>query len=331
MDKFDARQAALDLVTAFVNNNSVKAQELPALLSEVYSAIAGFDGKAVDPVAETSSEVLQDEPAPATDSPAVVDAASSDPKAAVSIEESLSDPNYIVSMITGEKLKTLARHLRRHGLDEQQYRERYQLAEDYPMVAPAYSEFRRNIAKKMSLGRIGRAKPVQEVVPSPIVGSAASTEPAAVKAKKVTKTSSKKTGSEKQATKRKPEHVAAKAGTPPSSASAPKAEPEQQGKDTIKKVETYNPASTPANVRAPSAAEPSVDIVDTVATVAAVKPAKRVRKVNSPTASPDSSAVPAPVKSRARPAASEILQKADDVASAAVKTRRSKLSPVFSD
>jgi hypothetical protein len=57
-----------------------------------------------------------------------------------------------------------------------------------------------------------------------------------------------------------------------------KAEPEQQGKDTIKKVETYNPASTPANVRAPSAAEPSVDIVDTVATVAAVKPAKRVRE-----------------------------------------------------
>lgn len=157
MDKFDARQATLDLVTAFVNNNSLKSQELPALLSEVYGAIAGFGGKAVEiMLSDKASTAPQDVSTIASVLEPVIESENANFKAAVTIEESLRDRNFIVSMITGEKMKTLARHLRRHGLDEQQYRERYNLPKDYPMVAPAYSELRRSVAKKMSLGRVGR-------------------------------------------------------------------------------------------------------------------------------------------------------------------------------
>jgi predicted transcriptional regulator len=168
MDKFDARQAALDLVTAFVNNNSLNAQELPSLLSDVYEAIARFGETKADvvPPAKRSDLPLEVLETP-TEPEAVVDNQSEAATARVSIEQSLRDPNYILSMITGEKLKTLTRHLRRHGLDAQQYRARYNLAEDYPMVAPAYSQFRRDVAKKMALGRVGRAQPVLAPASSP--------------------------------------------------------------------------------------------------------------------------------------------------------------------
>lgn len=157
MDRFDARKATIDLVTAFVNNNSLKAQELPALLSEVYSAVAGFDDMPVDAPVKVSKSVAQPEtPITAPAPEPVIENEKTNSTPAVSVKESLRDRNYIVSMITGEKMKTLARHLRRHGLDEHKYRERYNLPNDYPMVAPAYSELRRSVAKKMSLGRVGR-------------------------------------------------------------------------------------------------------------------------------------------------------------------------------
>ncbi|MCP5400465.1 MAG: MucR family transcriptional regulator [Sphingomonas sp.] len=168
MDSFDARRAALDLVTAFVNNNSLKAQELPALLSDVYAAIAGFEsGKADDDSSPDVGAVTAD--AAVAETETLPDASDEDvvPKAAVSIGESLQDPDYILSMITGEKLKTLKRHLRHHGLDEQQYRERYNLPDDYPMVAPAYSAFRRNVATKMGLGRAGKDVPPKATAPAP--------------------------------------------------------------------------------------------------------------------------------------------------------------------
>jgi predicted transcriptional regulator len=120
MDKFDARQATLDLVTAFVNNNSLKSQELPALLSEVYGAIAGFGGKAVEIIlSDKASTAPQEVSTIASALEPVIESENANFKAAVTIEESLRDRNFIVSMITGEKMKTLARHLRRHGLDEQ--------------------------------------------------------------------------------------------------------------------------------------------------------------------------------------------------------------------
>ncbi|KTE24098.1 MULTISPECIES: MucR family transcriptional regulator [unclassified Sphingopyxis] len=168
MDRFDARQAALDLVTAFVNNNnSLQAAELAPLLSNVYAAIARFEEDKAENVSQAGGsqsppEALSSVPEPEP----IVEHEDGNPAAKVSIERSLSDPNYIISMITGERLKTLSRHLRRHGLDAQQYRTRYNLPDDYPMVAPAYSEFRRDVAKKMALGRSGRAKPASALAAS---------------------------------------------------------------------------------------------------------------------------------------------------------------------
>ena len=78
---------------------------------------------------------------------------------AVSVRKSLSSPDHIISLIDGKPYKTLRRHLSRHGLTAEQYRERFGLKADYPMVAPAYAETRRDLAKKIGLGRkSGRTK-----------------------------------------------------------------------------------------------------------------------------------------------------------------------------
>ena len=134
MKDFDTRRAALDLVTAFVNNNNLKASELPGLLLDVYGAISEFgksDGKAPKsaeakksadtPAAAAPDKVVAAAPAkvvvatptkvaaapkaaPVAETPAVA-APAITPK--VSIKESLADRNHIISLITGEKLKTL--------------------------------------------------------------------------------------------------------------------------------------------------------------------------------------------------------------------------------
>ena len=75
------------------------------------------------------------------------------PAPAVSIEESISNPDFIISLINGEKFKTLKRHLRANGLTETEYRERYNLPGDYPFVAPSYSRLRRGVAHKMGFGQ----------------------------------------------------------------------------------------------------------------------------------------------------------------------------------
>jgi predicted transcriptional regulator len=72
---------------------------------------------------------------------------------AVTVRKSLSSPDHIISLIDGKPYKTLRRHLSRHGMTPEQYRKRYGLKADYPMVAPAYAETRRDLAKKIGLGR----------------------------------------------------------------------------------------------------------------------------------------------------------------------------------
>jgi predicted transcriptional regulator len=72
---------------------------------------------------------------------------------AVSVRKSLASKDHILSMIDGKPYKTLRRHLATHGLTADQYRERYNLKADYPMVAETYSESRRAMAKKIGLGR----------------------------------------------------------------------------------------------------------------------------------------------------------------------------------
>jgi len=79
----------------------------------------------------------------------------------VSARKSLSRRDAIISMIDGKPYKTLRRHLTGHGLTPEEYRERYGLKADYPMVAPEYSEARRAMAKKIGLGRKPKAVPTE--------------------------------------------------------------------------------------------------------------------------------------------------------------------------
>jgi predicted transcriptional regulator len=117
-----------DIVAAHVSNNSVSVDDVPALISKVYGALAGL-GQSATPVAE---EEL---------------------KPAVSVRASVKQ-DYIVCLEDGVKLKMLKRHLMTHyNMTPDQYRARWNLPADYPMVAPAYAEKRRELAKKIGLGR----------------------------------------------------------------------------------------------------------------------------------------------------------------------------------
>ncbi len=116
-----------DIVAAHVSNNSVGVGEVAGLISNVYGALAGLGGV---PVVE---EKL--------------------PEPAVSIRASIK-PDYIVCLEDGKKLKMLKRHLMTHyNMTPDQYRARWGLSADYPMVAPNYAEKRRELAVKIGLGR----------------------------------------------------------------------------------------------------------------------------------------------------------------------------------
>lgn len=117
-----------DIVAAHVSNNDVTVTDLPALISNVYSALAGL-GQA--------APVVEEAP----------------PKPAVSIRSSVK-PDKIVCLDCGMELKMLKRHLMtHHALSPDQYRSRWNLGSDYPLVAPEYAEKRRDLAKKIGLGR----------------------------------------------------------------------------------------------------------------------------------------------------------------------------------
>ena len=115
-----------DIVAAHVSNNSVAVNDLPNLIQNVHAALSGISGASSTP-----------EPKP-------------EPK--VSIRASIK-PDYIVCLEDGKKLKMLKRHLMTHyGMTPDQYRHKWGLAADYPMVAPNYAEQRRTLAKSIGLG-----------------------------------------------------------------------------------------------------------------------------------------------------------------------------------
>ncbi len=115
-----------DIVTAHVSNNNVEVQDLRPLIENVYSALSGL-GTAKEPEVPL-------EPA-------------------VPIRQSIK-PDYLVCLEDGKKMKMLKRHLMTaYGMSPQDYRERWNLPADYPMVAPNYAEKRRQLAKEIGLGR----------------------------------------------------------------------------------------------------------------------------------------------------------------------------------
>jgi predicted transcriptional regulator len=126
---------AAEIVSAYVSNNSVASQELPNLISEVYAALQKTNGREPEP-----------EPEPL--------------KPAVSVKKSIT-PDYLICLEDGKKFKSLKRHLRTHyNLSPEEYRERWGLPSDYPMVAPNYAAARSELAKRMGLGQ-QRKKPTR--------------------------------------------------------------------------------------------------------------------------------------------------------------------------
>ncbi|NJC06844.1 putative transcriptional regulator [Sphingomonas kaistensis] len=132
-------ELATELTIAWLSNPNTRAQaeDIPAFLRSMHEAVVSLG--------EANVEQPEVEPA-------------QQHEPAVTVRKSLSSPDHIISLIDGKPYKTLRRHLSRHGMTPEEYRERYGLKKDYPMVAPAYAETRRELAKKIGLGRKGGQK-----------------------------------------------------------------------------------------------------------------------------------------------------------------------------
>jgi predicted transcriptional regulator len=126
-------ELAADVVSAYVSNNSISAGDLPGLISEVYNALNRVGSAPVAAPAEPA-------------------------KPAVNPKKSIT-PDYIICLEDGKKFKSLKRHLSSmYSMSPEQYREKWGLASDYPMVAPNYAEARSRLAKEMGLGQKRKGK-----------------------------------------------------------------------------------------------------------------------------------------------------------------------------
>ncbi|MEM1343455.1 MAG: MucR family transcriptional regulator [Pseudomonadota bacterium] len=116
-----------DIVAAHVSNNAVSNADLPSLIETVFSTLSGLDGAPAEPEPEL--------------------------KPAVSIKKSITD-EHLICLEDGKKLKMLKRHLNTaYNMTPEEYRAKWGLPHDYPMVAPNYSKTRKDLAKKIGLGR----------------------------------------------------------------------------------------------------------------------------------------------------------------------------------
>ena len=123
---------ASEIVSAFVANNSVPVSDLPILIASVHATLSSLDN-----------------PAPTETSPLTP---------AVPVKRSIT-PDYLICLEDGKKFKSLKRHLRsRYGLSPEDYRTRWNLAPDYPMVAPNYAAARSELARTMGLGQQRRKR-----------------------------------------------------------------------------------------------------------------------------------------------------------------------------
>src|SRR3954451_21089479 len=121
-------ELAADIVSAYVSNNSLPTSELPALLSSIHMALTSA----------TKGQIEEPKPALAP---------------AVSVKKSVT-PDYLVCLDDGKKFKSLKRHLRTtYGMTPEQYRAKWDLPRDYPMVAPNYAKARSELVKTMGLGQ----------------------------------------------------------------------------------------------------------------------------------------------------------------------------------
>jgi predicted transcriptional regulator len=128
MPEEDLLRMTADVVAAYVSNNTLPTAQLAEVINAVYSSLRGLEGRAAEPPAEPL-------------------------KPAVPIRKSIT-PEYLICLEDGKKLKMLKRHLRStYHMTPDEYRAKWGLGPDYPMVAPKYAEQRSEFAKKIGLGR----------------------------------------------------------------------------------------------------------------------------------------------------------------------------------
>ncbi|MCG6121120.1 MAG: MucR family transcriptional regulator [Microvirga sp.] len=122
-----------DIVSAYVSNNSLPTAELPALIRDIHAALEGVATKAEEAPLEPQ-------------------------KPAIPVKKSVT-PDYIICLEDGKQFKSLRRHLRtQYGMTPEDYREKWSLPSDYPMVAPNYAKARSDLAKEMGLGQQRRKR-----------------------------------------------------------------------------------------------------------------------------------------------------------------------------
>jgi len=123
----DIMECASDIVSAYVSNNPIQSAELPELIREIHSTLKTLG----------SSHGV-----------------SATPEPAIPIKKSITD-DFLICLEDGKKFKSLKRHLRsKYGLSPEEYREKWGLPYDYPMVAPSYARKRSALAKEMGLGKL---------------------------------------------------------------------------------------------------------------------------------------------------------------------------------
>lgn len=135
------RELVAEVAAAYFANSHVNTSDIPNVIGEIAKALSGIstNGAVAGETAEAAPEVVKVTPA--------------------AVRKSIT-PNALISFEDGKGYKTLKRHLSTRGLTPGDYREKYGLPKDYPMVAPSYSEVRSAMAKSLGLGRkAGAAKP----------------------------------------------------------------------------------------------------------------------------------------------------------------------------
>lgn len=131
-EKAELIDMTAEIVSAYIGNNTIAPDEIAGLINKVFVALAGVNGSEAPPLER--------------------------PEPAVPIRKSIT-PDHLVCLEDGKKFKSLKRHLRTHyNLTPEQYREKWGLPRDYPMVAPNYAQARSRLAKKMGLGQNGRRR-----------------------------------------------------------------------------------------------------------------------------------------------------------------------------
>lgn len=132
----DRLEQVAEIVSAYVSNNALSAADLPKLIAETHNALRSLSAEEVQPVVE-------------------------DLNPAVPIKKSVT-PDFIICLDDGKKFKSLKRHLSVLGMTPDEYRAKWGLPSNYPMVAPNYSAARSSLAKSAGLGR----KPAQATAPA---------------------------------------------------------------------------------------------------------------------------------------------------------------------